>query len=41
VTPGAYERGYYEKLYRALRHWLPREFPFRAPYCSNVQLPAE
>ena len=39
VTPAAYERGYYEKLYRALRHWVAEEFPFRAPYYSNAVIP--
>jgi hypothetical protein len=41
VTPDAYERGYYEKLYRALGHWLAEDFPFAAPYYSNVEMPAE
>jgi hypothetical protein len=36
VTPDAYEDGYYQKLYRALRHWLAEEFPFGAPYYSNA-----
>ena len=39
VTPEAYARGYYEKLYRALRHWLAAEVPFRSPYYSNVEVP--
>jgi hypothetical protein len=39
VTPGAYERGYYEKLYRALGHWLAEEFPFEAPHYSNAEIP--
>ena len=39
VTPDAYERGYYEKLHRALGHWLAMEFPFRAPHYSNAELP--
>ena len=41
VTPDAYERGYYEKLYRALRHWLAEEFPFGAPYYSNAVIPGD
>jgi hypothetical protein len=41
VTPDAYERGFYEKLYRALRHWLAEEFPFAAPYYSNAQIPRD
>jgi len=39
VTPVAYERGYYEKLHRGLRHWLAEEFPFEAPYYSNAEIP--
>jgi hypothetical protein len=40
VTPAAYERGYYEKLYAALREWLTTEFPFSQPYYSNTALPS-
>jgi hypothetical protein len=39
VTPDAYERGYYEMLYRALRHCLANELPFWTPYYSNEQIP--
>lgn len=39
VVPRAYERGYYEKLYAALRHWLASEFPFWRPYYSNMVIP--
>ena len=39
VTPDAYEHGYYEKLHRALRHWLAEELPFAAPYYSNAVIP--
>jgi hypothetical protein len=39
VTPDAYGRGYYERLYRALRRWLADEFPFDAPYYSNEEIP--
>ena len=41
VTPDAYEAGYYQKLYRALRRWLAGEFPFRAPYYSNPEIPRD
>jgi hypothetical protein len=41
VTPDAYEVGHYEKLYRALRHWVAEEFPFGAPYYSNAVVPRE
>ena len=41
VTPDAYEDGYYQKLYRALRHWLAEEFPFEAPYYCNAVIPRD
>ena len=41
VTPTAYERGYYQTLYRALRHWLAEDFPFEAPYYSNLEIPRD
>lgn len=39
VTPDAYERGYYVKLYRALLSWATERFPFSAPYFSNLEIP--
>lgn len=39
VTPAAYERGDYARLYAALRHWLATEFPFWRPYYSNREIP--
>jgi hypothetical protein len=39
VTPDAYERGYYTKLYAALRRWLADSFPFENPYFSNREIP--
>jgi hypothetical protein len=39
VTPEAYERGFYGKLYRALGRWIEEEFPFEAPYYSNAEIP--
>lgn len=39
VTPDAYERGYYTKLYKALRGWLADSFPFTHPYYSNLEIP--
>jgi hypothetical protein len=41
VTPDAYEDGYYQQLYRALRHWLAEEFAFGAPYYSNAVIPRD
>lgn len=39
VTPSAFERGYYEKLFRALSHWGVHEFGFSALHFSNDLLP--
>jgi hypothetical protein len=39
VTPDAYARGDYRKLYRALRLWLADAFPFAAPFYSNAEIP--
>jgi hypothetical protein len=39
VTPDAYQRGDYARLYTALRHWIAGEFPFRNPYFSNREIP--
>ena len=41
VTPAAYERGDYARLYAALRHWLATEFPFWRPYYSNREIPSD
>jgi hypothetical protein len=41
VTPEAYERGFYTKLYRALRHWTREDYPFTNPYYSNALIPDE
>jgi hypothetical protein len=41
VTPMAYARGDYRKLYHALRQWLAADFPFEAPYYSNLEIPPE
>ena len=39
VTPEAYDRGYYERLYAALRSWVTDEFPFSDPFYSNQDVP--
>jgi hypothetical protein len=39
VTPQAYERGYYPKVYLAIQHWLRDCFPFTNPYYSNREIP--
>jgi hypothetical protein len=39
VTPHAYDRGYYRKLYLALRQWVADHFPFDRPHYSNREIP--
>lgn len=39
VTPDAYDRGYYPKLYLALRQWVTGAFPFTAAHYSNREIP--
>ena len=39
VTAEAYERGDYDRLYQALRHWLANDLPFSNPWFSNVEIP--
>jgi hypothetical protein len=39
VTPSAFERGYYENLFRALGHWGTEDLPFSALHFSNQLMP--
>ena len=39
VTSGAYEAGYYERAFEALKRWVSEEFPFTSPYWSNREVP--
>jgi hypothetical protein len=39
VTPDAYAKGYYAKVYVALKHWFETELPFSNPDYSNVEIP--
>ncbi len=39
VTPGAYDRGLYATVHRALQRWAVVDFPFSAPLFSNAELP--
>ncbi len=39
VTPSAYERGYYEKLFSALKRWGTEDFPFASLHFSNRVVP--
>jgi hypothetical protein len=40
ITPEAFDRGYYTKLYHALRKWVTEDFPFTRPYYSNTEIPS-
>ncbi len=39
VTPSAFERGYYEKLFRAVSAWGTEDLPFSALHFSNQLIP--
>ncbi len=39
VTQAAYDAGHYATLHRAALHWAVTDFPFRAPYVSNAEVP--
>ncbi|HEY3519834.1 MAG TPA: hypothetical protein VGK80_02200 [Rhodanobacteraceae bacterium] len=39
VTPDAYHRGYYAKLYQALQHWNATIYPFWKAHYSNLEIP--
>lgn len=39
VTSAAYDKGYYDKLYKALQQWLTESFRFKKVYYSNKQIP--
>ncbi len=41
VTPRSYERGDYQTLARAARHWVSEHFPFATPYYSNLEIAPE
>jgi hypothetical protein len=41
VTPDAYERGYYAKVYRALQKWVSTAFPFPNVHYSNAEIPSD
>ncbi len=39
VTTEAYDKGYYEKLYKAIQTWLA-DFPIQKAYYSNKEIPS-
>lgn len=40
VTSEAYNKGSYEKLYKAIKIWLSASFPFANVYYSNKEIPS-
>ena len=38
VTEAAYEAGYYDRAFEALRRWVSEDFPFTSPYFSNLEI---
>jgi hypothetical protein len=41
VTPDAYQRGYYLKLYVALQHWVAESLGVGRAHYSNLEVPAD
>jgi hypothetical protein len=41
VSAEAYDKGYYDKLYSALKQWLAESSPFKEVYYSNKEIPDE
>lgn len=39
VTTTAYEKGYYQKLYKSLQLWLGNDFAFKKIHYSNKEIP--
>lgn len=39
VTEKAYKQGLYIKLYRVIKKWLKKEWPFKDPYWTNSEIP--
>ncbi len=39
VIQKAYDQGLYEKLYKVIRAWLEKDWPFKHPFWTNSLLP--
>jgi hypothetical protein len=39
VTQKAYDDGMYSKLYQTVKEWLAKEWPFKNPHWTNIELP--
>lgn len=39
VTQKAYDMGLYPELYKVLKDWLAKDWPFKKPFWSNTELP--
>ncbi len=41
VTQKAYEQGLYAELYRTIKDWLAKDWPFQKPFWANRVIPGE
>lgn len=39
VTQKAYDQGLYTELYKTIKEWLAKVWPFQKPFWTNAQLP--
>jgi len=39
VTQKAYDDGLYRQLYKTLKVWLAKQWPFKQPHWSNLEIP--
>lgn|SRR3989338_1327723 len=40
VTQKSYDRGLYRELYKTIRDWLEKDWPFKKPFWTNNELPS-
>lgn len=39
VTQEAYDKGLYPKLFKSVKQWIQKDWPFKNPYYSNKEIP--
>lgn len=40
VTQTSYDKGLYVELYKTLKPWVEKDWPFKNPYWANLEIPA-
>ena len=40
VTQSSYDRGLYVELYQTLKQWLEKDWPFKKPHWTNIEIPS-